>query len=103
MKHHLKFPKQLSFIQFLLLFPVVGLLDLKRDIKNNTIDEFTTLWVFYLFLTALWCAVVGGLIYILCTRPAVLFLPVVIILGIVFLLIGIPRILYRLFNRKHKK
>ncbi len=100
MWHHLKFPKQPSFIQYLLLFPIIGLLDLKTGIKYDTIEGFTTLWICYLLLLAFWCLVVGGMIYVICTRPLVLLIPGTIILGIVFLLIGIPRVIYKLANRK---
>lgn len=100
MRHHLKFPKQPSLIQYLLLFPIIGLLDLKSDIKHNTIEEFTTLWVFYLLLLAFWCLVIGGMIYVMCTHPLALLIPGTIILGIVFLLIGLPRVIYKLVNRK---
>ena len=100
MRHHLKFPKQPSLIQYLLLFPIIGLLDLKSGIEHTTIEGFTTLWVFYLLLLAFWCLVVGGMIYIICTRHLALLIPGTIILGIVFLLIGLPRVIYKLFNRK---
>lgn len=103
MRHHLKFPKQPSLIQYLLLFPIIGFLDLKDDLKRDTIDEFTRAWAGYLFLTAFWCLTVGGGIYVICTSPMVLLIPVAILLGIVFLLIGIPRIIYKIVNRKPQK
>lgn len=103
MWHHLKFPKQPSFTQYLLLFPIAGLLDLKANIKTATIEEFATVWVFYIFLTALWCTVVVGGMYVICTNPMALLIPVAIMLSIAFLLLGLPRIIYKLVNRKPRK
>lgn len=103
MRHHLKFLKQPNLIQFLLLFPIIGLYDLKDDIKRNTVEEFTTAWVLYILLTAFWCLVVGTAIYVICTRPTVLLIPGTIIAGITFLLIGIPRIIYKIANKKLHK
>ena len=102
MRHHLKFEKQLSFTQYLLLFPIAGLLELKNDLRMATINEFTARWVAYLFLTAFWCLIIGGGIYVICTRPMAL-IPVAILLGIAFLLVGIPRIIYKYANRKPRK
>ena len=103
MKHHLKLPKQFSLMQTILLFPIVGLLDLKDDLRRDTIEEFTKAWAIYLFITAFWCWIVGTIIYVICTRPLVLLILGTIIFGIVFLLIGIPRIIYTLANRKPEK
>ena len=102
MRHHLKFEKQLSFTQYLLLFPIAGLLELKNDLRMATINEFTARWVAYLFLTAFWCLIIGGGIYVICTRPMAL-IPISIPLGIIFLLIIVPRIIYKCINRKHRK
>ena len=96
MRHHLKFPKQPSLIQTVLLFPIVGLLDLKDNLKRDTIDGFTAAYAGYLLITAFWCLAVGAMIYVICTRPMALLIP----MAIVFLLVGIPRIIYRLANKK---
>lgn len=103
MRHRLKFRKQPSLIQFLLLFPIMGLLDLKNDLKYDTLDGFTIGWILYLFLTAFWFLIVGGIIYVIYTRHIALLTPVAIPLGIAFLLVGLPRVIYKLFNRKPRK
>lgn len=103
MRNYFKLPEQPSVVQYLLLFPLLGFRDLKEDIKYDTLDGFTIGWTLYLFLVTFWCFAVSVIIYLLYTHPMELLLSVAIILGIVFLLIGIPRILYRRFNRKHKK
>lgn len=99
MWHHLKWPKQPSIIQYLLLFPIIGLLDLKENLKRDTIDGFTAAYAGYLLITAFWCLAVGAMIYVICMRPMALLIP----MAIVFLLIGIPRIIYKLANRKPRK
>ena len=103
MRHHLKFLKQPSLIQCLLLFPIIGLLDLKSDIKHNTIEEFTAAWASYLFITAIWFLVAGGMIYVMCTHPLALLIPGAIISVIAFLLVGLPRVIYKLANRKPRR
>lgn len=103
MRRHIKFPQDLSFWQYILIFPITGLYDLKDDLKRDTIEEFTGDWASYLFLTTLWCLAVGGGIYVIYTHPMELLLPLTVILGITFLLVGIPRIIYRLATRNLEK
>ena len=99
MRHHLKWPKQPSIIQYLLLFPIIGLLDLKDDFKRSNINEFTISWVIYILGTVLWCMIASAITYVICTRPMILLIP----MAIVLLLVGLPRIIYKLANRKPRK
>ena len=103
MRHHIKFPKQPNLIQFLLLFPIIGFLDLKDDIKRDTIEGFTTTWVLYILLTAFWLSSVILIIHTLYTSPTVLLIIGAIIVSIIFLLVIAPRVLYKLVNRKPRK
>lgn len=103
MRHHLKFLKHPSLIQFLLLLPIIGLYDLKEDLKRGSISVFTSSWIFYLFSTALWCLTVVTIICVICTFHIALLIPGAIILGIAFLLVGVPRIIYKLVNRKPRR
>lgn len=70
MKYHskfLKFLKSLSLWQFLLLFPIAELYVIIDDIKYSNLDGFITDWIIYLFLTAFWFFIMGGIIYIIYT------------------------------------
>ena len=103
MRRHLKFLKYPNLIQFLLLFPIIGLYDLKNNLKRDTISEFTASWVLYLFITALWCFAVGIMIHMIHTYRAALLIPIAIILVIAFLLVGVPSVIYKIANRKSRK
>ena len=103
MRRHLKFLKYPNLIQFLLLFPIIGLYDLKEDLKRGSISVFTSSWIFYLFSTALWCFAVGIIIHMIHTYRAALLIPIAIILVIAFLLVGVPSVIYKIANRKPRR
>lgn len=103
MRHRIKFLKHPSFIQYLLLFPIIGLFGLKNNIRRDTISEFTASWVLYLFITAFWCFAAGVMIHMIHTYRAALLIPGAIILVIAFLLVGLPRVIYKLVNQKPRK
>lgn len=103
MRHRIKFLKHPSLIQYLLLFPIIGLYDLKNNLRRDTISEFTASWVLYLFITAFWCFAVGVMIHMIHTYRAALLIPLAIISVIAFLLVGLPRVIYKLANRKPRR
>lgn len=103
MRHYFKLPKQPNVTQYLLLFPLLGFRELKNDLIKDDIDGFTLSWFLYLLMTALWLLATGGVIYVIYTLQITLSNPIIIMLGIIFLLIGIPRIIYKLAHRKPRK
>jgi hypothetical protein len=103
MRHHLKFLKHPSLTQYLLLFPIIGLFDLKDEIKRDSIEVFTASWILYLFITAIWFLAAGITLYVIYTFHIALLIPIAIISVIAFLLVGVPRIIYKLANRKPRR
>lgn len=109
MKYHskfLKFLKSLSLWQFLLLFPIAELYVIIDDIKYSNLDGFITDWIIYLFLAAFWFFIIGGtiyIIYIIYTGQIAILIPLAVLLGIIFLLVGIPAIIYKLAIQKPRK
>lgn len=103
MKRNLKFPEYLNWWQYVLIFPIAGLYDICSDIKEQTLLDFIGLWTLYSILVLIWTLVICGIGYFIKFSCCNSSIPMIIILCIIFLLIGMPIIIYKIANRKPRK
>ena len=91
------------FIFLILFYPITGLILLIKTNKGCDFETFIDEWSVYLLLLGGWALIVGligfviwGIIYNLVETLIVIG----VILGILFLFLGIPYIVYRIANLK---
>ena len=94
---------KLWFLSLILFFPITGLILLVKTNKGCDFETFIDEWGVYLLLLGVWILIVGligfiiwGIIYNLVETLIVIG----VILGILFLFLGIPYIVYRIANLK---
>lgn len=94
---------KLWFLSLILFFPITGLILLVKTNKGCDFETFIDEWGVYLLLLGAWILIVGligfiiwGIIYNLVETLIVIG----VILGILFLFLGIPYIVYRIANLK---
>ena len=95
--------EKLWFLSFILFFPIIGLIFLVKANKGCNFETFIDEWSVYLLLLVSWMLIVGligfaiwGIIYNLVETLIIIG----VILGILFLFLGIPYIVYRIANLK---
>ena len=91
------------FIFLILFYPITGLILLIKTNKGCDFETFIDEWSVYLLLLGGWALIVGligliilGIIYNLVETLIVIG----VIIGILFLFLGIPYIVYRIANLK---
>ena len=94
---------KLWFLSLILFFPITGLILLVKTNKGCDFETFIDEWSVYLLLLGAWILIVGligfaiwGIIYNLVETLIIIG----VILGILFLFLGIPYIVYRIANLK---
>lgn len=94
---------KLWFLSLILFFPITGLILLVKANKGCDFETFIDEWSVYLLLLGTWILIGGligfaiwGIIYNLVETLIVIG----VILGILFLFLGIPYIVYRIANLK---
>ena len=94
---------KLLFLSLILFFPIAGLILLVKANKGCDFETFIDEWSVYLLLLGAWSLIVGligfaiwGIIYNLVETLIVIG----VIVGILFLFLGIPYIVYRIANLK---
>jgi hypothetical protein len=94
---------KLWFLFLILFFPITGLILFIKTNKGCDFETFIDEWSVYLLLLVGWSLIVGliglaiwGIIYNLVETLIVIG----VILGILFLFLGIPYIVYRIANLK---
>ena len=91
------------FISLILFYPITGLILLVKANKGCDFETFIEEWGVYLLLLVGWTLIVGliglaiwGIIYNLVETLIVIG----VIVGILFLFLGVPYIVYRIANLK---
>lgn len=94
---------KLWFLSLILFFPITGLILLVKTNKGCDFETFIDEWSVYLLLLGTWILIGGligfaiwGIIYNLVETLIIIG----VILGILFLFLGIPYIVYRIANLK---
>ena len=94
---------KLLFLSLILFFPIAGLILLVKANKGCDFETFIDEWSVYLLLLGAWSLIVSligfaiwGIIYNLVETLIVIG----VIVGILFLFLGIPYIVYRIANLK---
>ena len=94
---------KLWFLSLILFFPITGLILLVKTNKGCDFETFIDEWSVYLLLLGGWILIVGligfaiwGIIY----NVVETLIIIGVILGILFLFLGIPYIVYRIANLK---
>jgi hypothetical protein len=94
---------KLKALFFIIFFPIAGLIMLGKVCKGCNFEDFIDEWGVYLIMLCGWMLIVGligfiilGIIYNLVETLIVIG----VILGILFLFLGIPYIVYRIANLK---
>ena len=94
---------KLWFLSLILFFPITGLILLVKANKGCDFETFIDEWSVYLLLLGAWILIgsligfaIWGIIYNLVETLIVIG----VILGILFLFLGIPYIVYRIANLK---
>lgn len=94
---------KLWFLSLILFYPITGIIFLIEENKGCDFGTFMGGWAIYLFLLFCWASVIGligliiwGIIYNL-IETLIIF---GVIIGILFLSLGVPYIVYRITNLK---
>ena len=94
---------RLKALFFIVFFPVAGLIFLSKVCKDYNFEDFIDEWGVYLILLCGWTLIVGligfitwGIVYNLVETLIIIG----VIVGILFLTIGLPYIVYRIANLK---
>ncbi len=94
---------KLWFLSLILFFPITGLILLVKSNKGCDFETFIDEWSVYLLLLGGWILIAGligftiwGIIYNLVETLIVIG----VIVGILFLFLGVPYIVYRIANLK---
>ena len=94
---------KLWFLTLILFFPITGLILLVKTNKGCDFETFMDEWSVYLLLLVGWVVVIGligliilGIIYNLVETLIIIG----VIVGILFLFLGVPYIAYRIANLK---
>ena len=94
---------KICFIFLILFYPITGLILLIKTNKGCDFETFIDEWSVYLLLLGGWALIVGligliilGIIYNLVETLIVIG----VIVGILFLFLGVPYIVYRIANLK---
>ena len=94
---------KLWFLSLILFFPITGLILLVKTNKGCDFETFMDEWSVYLLLLVGWIVIIGligliilGIIYNLVETLIIIG----VIVGILFLFLGVPYIAYRIANLK---
>jgi hypothetical protein len=94
---------KLLFLSLILFFPIIGLILLVKANKGCNFETFIDEWSVYLLLLGGWILIISliglviwGIIYNLVETLIIIG----VIVGILFLFLGVPYIVYRIANLK---
>ena len=94
---------KLWLLSLILFYPIMGIIFLIEENKGCDFETFMERWTIYLLLLFCWALAIGligliiwGIIYNL-IETLIIF---GVIVGILFLLLGVPYIVYRIANLK---
>lgn len=90
-------------ILFIIFYPFAGLYMTCKDCEGRRFDSFMDDWGYYLLFTFFWILGMGTIsliVYGFMYHFIETIIPVGIIGGIIFFIVGLPYIIYKIANRK---
>ena len=94
---------KLLAVLFIIFYPFAGLYLIYKDCKGCSFDSFMDDWGYYLLFTFFWICGIGTIalmIYGFTYHFIETIIPVGVIGGLVFFMIGLPFIIHKIANRK---